>query len=104
MKNPFRRQKIQHPDGLDSTYYTEGMTFDGGAQHLAYHNDRPHPLLTSFAGFLTNGQLSVTTPQVVYQYQGAPVQSILPGIVAGQISTAPLISQDQLFLTTAVQR
>lgn len=104
MKNPFRRKKIQHPDGLDSTYYTAGLVFDGGAQHLAYHNDRPHPLLTGFAGFLTDRQLRVTTPQVVYQYHGAPVQAILPGIVAGQIHTYPLISQDQLFSTTAVQR
>lgn len=105
MKNPFRRAKINHPDGLDSTYYTAGIVFDGGAEHLAYHNDRPHPLLTSFAGFLTNRQLRVTTPQTVYQYSGAPVQTILPGFVAGQLITQSLTSDPtQQFSSGAVQR
>ena len=95
-KNPFRRPKIQHPDGLDSTYYTQGFIFDGGAEHLAYHNDRPHPLLTRFGGFLTNHQLRVTDRQVVYQYAGAPLQPILQGVVAGQVTTQPLIQQGSL--------
>lgn len=95
-KNPFRRPKIQHPDGLDSTYYTAGLVFDGGAEHLAYHNDRPHPLLTRFAGFLTNRQLRVTDRQVVYQYNSLPVQGLIRGIVAGQVTTQPLLAQNQL--------
>lgn len=94
-KNPFRRKKIPHPDGV-AAYYTAGVVFDGGAEHLAYHNDRPHPLLTSYAGFLTRRQLQVTSRQVVYQYGGAPLQPILQGIVAGQVTTAPLLQNGSL--------
>lgn len=95
-KNPFRRPKIQHPDGLDSTYYTAGLVFDGGAEHLAYHNDRPHPMLTRFAGFLTNKQLRVTNVQNVYQYNSLPVIGLIAGINAGQVTTAPLLGPNQL--------
>jgi hypothetical protein len=95
-KNPFRRNKIQHPDGLDSTYYTAGITFDGGAEHLAYHNDRPHPLLTKFGGFIPRRQLSVITPQVVYQLNALLVSSIIPGIVAGQMNTQALLASGEL--------
>jgi hypothetical protein len=95
-KNPFRRPKIQHPDGLDSTYYTAGFVFDGGAEHLAYHNDRPHPLLTKYAGFLTRRQLRVTNQQTIYQYAGAPLQPLLQGVVAGQVTTASLLQNGTL--------
>jgi hypothetical protein len=95
-KNPFRRKKIQHPDGLDSTYYTQGLVFTGGAESMAYHNDRPHPKLTRFGGFIPRRQLQVLNPQTVYQYAGAPLQPILQGVVAGQINTAALLQQNQL--------
>ena len=95
-KNPFRRPKIQHPDGLDSTYYTAGFVFDGGAEHLAYHNDRPHPLLTRFGGFVPRRQYAIYNPQTIYQYAGAPLQPILQGIVAGQVTTSPLIQNGSL--------
>lgn len=95
-KNPFRRKPIPHPDGLDSTYYTQAYIFTGGSESLAYHNDRPHPLLTTFGGFLPAQQLRLTNRQTVYQYSGAPLQPVLPGIVAGQMYGAPLTQQGQL--------
>lgn len=95
-KNPFRRKQIPHPDGLDSTYYTQGIVFTGGAESRAYHNDRPHPLLTTFAGFIPARQYQVKTPQVVYQYNSLPVQSILPGVQAGQFTRQGLIQAGDL--------
>ena len=92
----FLRKKMPHPDGLDSTYYAPGYVFTGGAENLAYINLRPHPLLTPFAGFLTNGQLRVTDAQTVYQYNALPVQSILPGVPAGQLTTTELLASGQL--------
>lgn len=96
MWNPFKRTKIPHPDGLDSTYYTPGIVFDGGAEHLAYRNDRPHPLLTKYGGFIPARQMAVKTPQVVYQFNALPVLSIIPGFVAGQVQQLPLLQNGQL--------
>lgn len=87
---------MPHPDGLDSTYYQAGVVFDGGAEHLAYINLRPHPLITTYAGFIPGRQLRVTTPQVVYQLNALPVLSVLPGVVAGQLTTAQLLQNGQL--------
>lgn len=95
-KNPFRRKKIPHPDGLDSTYYTQGVVFDGGADHLAYHNDRPHPLLTPYAGFIPHRQMQVKSPQLIYQMNALPVLTIIPGFVAGQVANAPLLQNGEL--------
>lgn len=91
----FRKKKIPHPDGVDA-YYTPGIVFDGGAEHLAYRNDRPHPLLTPYGGFLVQKQLPLRSPQSVYQYNALPVSSILPGVVAGQTQFQPLLQQGQL--------
>lgn len=93
MRNPFKR-KIPHPDGVDA-YYTPGVVFDGGAEHLAYRNDRPHPLLTRFAGFIPQRNIRVTEFQTVYQYNALPVMTILAGFTAGQINTQPLSTEDQ---------
>lgn len=95
MLSIFRKKKIPHPDGVDA-YYTPGVVFDGGAGHLAYRNDRPHPLITPFAGFIPRRQLRVTNPQTIYQYNALPVVSILPGFVAGQLTTAQLLQNGQL--------
>lgn len=97
MKNPFTRSKMQHPDGLDSTFYVQGFVFSGGAESLAYVNTRPHPIEGIPAGIQVKRQLRVTTPQVVYQMLALPVQPILPGFVAGQQYTAPLTSQPNSF-------
>lgn len=96
MYNPFRRKKIPHPDGLDSTFYAQGYVFNGGAEHLAYINTRPHPLLTSYAGFIPRRQIRVVEPQTVYQFHSLPVQPILPGVVAGQLSTQSLTYNGEL--------
>lgn len=95
MWNPLKRTKIPHPDGVDA-YYTPGVVFDGGAEHLAYRNDRPHPLLNSYMGFIPNRQLRVTERQVVYQYNALPVTTIIPGFVAGQVTTQSLTQQGEL--------
>lgn len=96
MFNLFRKKLTPHPDGLDSTYYQQGVVFTSGAESLAYVNLRPHPLLTQYGGILPRRQLRVTERQVVYQYNALPVTSILPGFVAGQVTTAPLLQQGQL--------
>lgn len=96
MFNIFTKKHIPHPDGLDSTSYRPGVVFDGGAEHLAYINIRPHPILTQFAGFIPHRQYQVKTPQVVYQYNALPIISILPGIQAGQVQTLPLLENGQL--------
>jgi hypothetical protein len=95
MWNPFKK-KIPHPDGLDSTYYTQGVVFDGGAEHLAYRNDRPHPLINAYMGFIPRRQLRVTERQVVYQMNALPVMPILSGFVSGQFRAAPLTQQGDL--------
>lgn len=95
MWNPFRTKKIPHPDGVDA-YYTPGVVFDGGAEHLAYRNDRPHPLLTQYAGFIPRRQIRVTEAQVVYQYNALPVTSIIPGFIAGQVTTQSLLEAGDL--------
>lgn len=92
-KNPFRRKRIPHPDGV-AAYYTSGIVFDGGAEHLAYHNDRPHPLLTQFAGFIPQRQFMVKTPQVVYQLNSLPLQPLLQGVQAGQLSNPGPLTQN----------
>ena len=96
MKNPFRRKKIPHPDGLDSTFYVQGYTFNGGAEHLAYINTRPHPVLTKYAGILPRKQLRVFEAQTVYQMQSLPVQPIIPGVQAGQLLTQSLTYNGEL--------
>lgn len=92
---PFRAKKIPHPDGVDA-YYTPGIVFDGGAEHLAYRNDRPHPLITAYAGFIPHRQLQVVEPQTVYQFQSLPVTPLLPGVYAGQFSQLSLLEEGDL--------
>lgn len=85
----FFRRKIPHPDGVDA-YYTPGVVFDGGAEHLAYRNDRPHPLLNQYMGFIPQRQIRVTEFQTVYQYHALPVTPIISGFIAGQVDTQAL--------------
>lgn len=96
MWNPFARKKVPHPDGLDSTFYSPGIVFDGGAGHLAYINERPHPQLTQFAGFIPHRGISPTSRQVVYQFQTLPVVALLPGVQAGAIPSQSLLANGQL--------
>lgn len=92
----FRRtKKIPHPDGVEA-YYTPGVVFDGGAEHLAYRNDNPHPLLNRFMGFIPNRNIRVTSPQTVYQFNSLPVTPIIAGFVAGQVNTQSLLQMGQL--------
>lgn len=96
MWNPFARKKVPHPDGLDSTFYTPGIVFDGGAEHLAYINERPHPLLTPLAGFVVQRNISPVDRQVVYQFQAPAVMALLPGVQAGAIPSQQLLTSGQL--------
>lgn len=96
MWNIFARKKIPHPDGLDSTFYSPGIVFDGGAEHLAYINKRPHPMLTSYGGFVVQRTISPIDRQVVYQFQTLPVTALLPGVQAGAIPYNPLLQEGQL--------
>lgn len=96
MWNPFSsKKKIPHPDGVDA-YYTPGVVFDGGAEHLAYRNDRPHPLLNKYMGFIPQRQIRVTEAQVVYQFNSLPVTPLLAGFVAGQVDTQSLLQEGDL--------
>lgn len=95
MFNFFRSKKIPHPDGINA-YYTPGVVFDGGAEHLAYRNDFPHPLLNQFNGFIPRRNIRVTEFQTVYQFNALPVMTILPGFVAGQVTTQSLLQQGDL--------
>jgi len=96
MVNWFARKKIAHPDGLDSTFYSPGVVFDGGAEHLAYINERPHPLLTKYGGFIPRIQISPTERQVVYQFQALPIIPVLAGVQAGAIPAQSLLQSNQL--------
>jgi hypothetical protein len=90
-----KRQKIPHPDGINA-YYTPGIVFDNGAEHLAYRNDYPHPLLTRFAGFVPRRNIRVTNPQTIYQFNALPVTPIIAGFVTGQVVTQALTQQGQI--------